>query len=169
MKKQPKSRLYGLLGSNLSQKEAELSTLHKTINDGTKRTRDERKTLVASQKEQRASFRKDVRRQKSRLLDEIIPYLDRKEGESTEDLKQRLTSNNRHGMLSNSKLLKLHRIVTRLKADFGGKKENLINALMKTRTAAEGKEDSTYRKHLEKKSIATLFLQYDHAKKSGLL
>ncbi len=134
---------------------------------GRKPTKKSPKELVmelAGVTELSGSWRENAVEIKRKVLDQIAPYLDRAEGESVEDLKNRLLDKER-GTISNKKLLKLYRIAQRLKNEFGGKKENLIDTLMKLK----GEKDTSYRRHLEKQSLATLLQRYDHAKKKGLL
>ena len=119
-------------------------------------------------------WKQQIRDAKAKLIREISPYLETRGGESNEELQARLIGGIGHGGLSNSKLIKLHQLVQRLKADFGGKKENIVNALMETQRGATkdgkpGKVNEDFRTHLNKKSIATLIHMYDHAKKTGNL
>jgi hypothetical protein len=104
---------------------------------------------------------------KAAVLDQVADVLDHQDGESTSELKDRLLGGEGKGSISNQKLLKLHRIGTRVKNEFGGKKSQLVDKLMDARRGENGKVDETYRTHLEKKSIATLLLLHDHAKKAG--
>lgn len=104
---------------------------------------------------------------KSQLLDKIVKHLDREDGESDSDLKSRLLGGDGNGSISNKKLIKLYNMVERLKADFDGSKDKIVDALLQTRVGASGKVDEDFRTHLNKKSISTLLLTYDHAVKAG--
>jgi len=106
---------------------------------------------------------------KKEILNGIISYLDRYDNETESELRERLLGGDGIGGISNKKLLKLHKMVTRLKDEFGGDKDNLIAELLKIRQGSSGKIDEGYRIHLQKKSIHTLMLMYDHAIKTGKL
>lgn len=99
---------------------------------------------------------------KGKVLDQIVDYLEPAFGEDSNDLKARLLGGTNNGSISNKKLLKLYNTSMRLKNDFGGKKSNVVDALMKARP-----KDNDYRTHLEKKTTATLILLHDHARKAG--
>jgi hypothetical protein len=117
----------------------------------------------------------NTRQYKAQLLEQIIKYLDRESGQSESDLKDRLLGDERKdkdkrvGSISNKKLLKLYHVVERLKQEFDGKKDRLVDILLHSKKGVSGKTDQGYRTHLEKKSISSLFLMYDHAKKTGQL
>lgn len=104
---------------------------------------------------------------KSQLLDKIVSHLERADGESESDLKSRLLGDDGNGSVSNKKLIKMYYNVERLKEEFGGSKNKLIDALLQVNVGASGKIDEDFRRHLEKKSVATLLLSYDHAVKAG--
>lgn len=106
---------------------------------------------------------------KGKVVDQIIDLLEPQEGESTSDLKARLLGNNGKGSVSNKKLVKLYNTSMRLKSEFGGKKANIVDALLNARKGSKGKVDADYQTHLEKKSVATLLLLHDHARKAGNL
>lgn len=96
---------------------------------------------------------------KQKIVDQIAPYLTPLNEESDSEMKERLLNG-----LSNKKLLKLHKVTSRLKEEFSGKKENLVNALLDLRKGKSGKVDQGYKTHLEKKSVANLMLWFDHSK-----
>lgn len=104
---------------------------------------------------------------KAKVLDQIIPYLDKREDEDDSDLKERLLGSDNRGSISNNKLLKLHRNAMRLKNEFGGERSKIIDDLLDARKGESGKLDNDYRNHLEKKTTATLMLLHDHASKAG--
>ena len=106
---------------------------------------------------------------KRAIVNDIAEVLEPNAGESVSEMKARLLGEDGSGSVSNKKLEKLQRVANRLRSDFGGKKENLVNALLETRKGKSGKTDEHYRRHLDKKSIATLLLTFDHAKKKGNL
>lgn len=106
---------------------------------------------------------------KRAIVNDIATVLEPKAGETVEEMKSRLLGEDGSGSISNKKLEKLQRVAKRLRSDFGGKKENIVNALLETRKGKSGKTDEHYRRHLNKKSIATLLLTFDHAKKGGEL
>ncbi|MCB9637554.1 MAG: hypothetical protein H6727_01450 [Myxococcales bacterium] len=113
-------------------------------------------------------WKEQIPEAKGKLVRELAQYLEPRGGESVEEMQARLLGGqDGKGGISNKKLLKLHSLVQRLKGDFGGKKENIVNALMETQRGKEGKVNEDYRVHLQRKSIATLMHQYDHAKKAG--
>ncbi len=101
---------------------------------------------------------------KEKIISEIAPYLEPEEGESQDDFIARLAGKNGPG-ISNTKILKLKRVADRMRDDFDGKRENLENAILEMRKGSSGKIDEGYRRHLHKKSLATLLLQHDHMKK----
>lgn len=146
---------------------------------GTKHDKDGEKNMAKSPKQKiqeitqvaaEGAWSTRIKPAKSKLIEEMIPFLEPRRGESKEEMKQRLLGQTGKGGLSNKKILKLHRIVTRLRDEFQGERNNLINTLMEAqRGKKSGKVNEDYRKYLEKKSTATLFLQYDHAKKAGEL
>jgi len=105
---------------------------------------------------------------KKKLVSEIAPLLDKAEGESNDDLVARLTGQYGNGGISNKKLVKLYKMVQRLKSDFGDK-DGLVKKLLEARKGESGNYDAGYEAHLNKKTIATLLLHFDHAKKAGLL
>ena len=104
---------------------------------------------------------------KGQLIDKMVKYLDREDGESDSELKARLLGNDGNGSISNKKLIKLYNTTLRLQEEFGGEKSKLIDTLLQSQVGESGKIDEDYRRHLEKKSVATLFLTYDHAVKAG--
>lgn len=104
---------------------------------------------------------------KGQLLDKIVKFLDREDGESDSELKARLLGDDGNGSISNKKLIKLYNTAQRLQNEFGGEKSKLIDSLLQTQVGKSGKVDEDYRRHLEKKSVATLLLTYDHAVKAG--
>jgi hypothetical protein len=106
---------------------------------------------------------------KRAIVNDIAEVLEPNAGESVSEMKARLLGEDGSGSVSNKKLEKLQRVANRLRSDFDGKKENIINALLETRKGKSGKTDEHYRRHLDKKSIATLLLTFDHAKKKGNL
>ncbi len=113
-------------------------------------------------------WKKQAAEAKGKLVRDLAQHLEPRNNESVEEMQARLLGGQGgKGGLSNKKLLKLHAMVQRLKGEFGGKKDNIINALMETQRGKEGKVNEDYRIHLQRKSIPTLFLQYDHAKKAG--
>lgn len=113
-------------------------------------------------------WKKQAAEAKGKLVRDLAQHLEPRKNETVEEMQARLLGGKGgKGGLSNKKLLKLHGVVQRLKTEFGGKKENLINALMNTQRGKDGKVNEDYRTHLQRKSVATLLLQFDHAKKAG--
>lgn len=120
-------------------------------------------------KESESKWSENAASYKSQLLDQILPYLDRAESESESEAKSRLLGEGGKGSLSTGKLLKLYDNAQRLKSEFGGSKDKLVDTLLRVNVGTSGKLDEDFRRHLNKKSVATLLLSYDHAVKAGVI
>ncbi|RJO67456.1 MAG: hypothetical protein C4523_09420 [Myxococcales bacterium] len=105
---------------------------------------------------------KDRFESKANLVNELAEKLERKEGESKADFVKRLTK------VSCTKLLRLHKRAE--EAEAAGGRRGLVETLHEYRRRTQSKkgdakEDGTYKKHLEKKTIGALVDQYKVVRK----
>lgn len=105
---------------------------------------------------------------KEEILNQIKSNLQPQTDESADEMVTRLLGRDGNG-ISNKKLLKLKKISDRMENEFGGSKDKLVDALMDARRGEGGKVDETYRTHLNKKSLGTLLMTYDHKRQEGLI